>query len=207
LSFNSIENIIKSGDNIIKNFEKKEPILFRTEPVDDLMVLIFGEVVTEMSDFNGKVMQVERIKSPSLLAPGFVFASKNISPVDIISDEKTTILYISKSQILKYCNENQDFLKSLLEVISKKVIFLSQKLYFNSMKSIKEKIIFYLMQLYNQQGKTYEIILPVSIEEMSHIFGVARPSLSREFLKLEECGIIKKEGNKILLLNKNELYF
>lgn len=205
LTIEKLESIIKSKNSEIKDYKKKEIIFFRGQKFEYLLVLIFGEVITEMNDFNGKVVQVERIKAPSLLAPGFLFNSKNCSPVDILADSRVTILKLEKSYILQLCKDNDEFLENFLKIVSNKLTFLSEKLYLNSLKTIKEKIIFYLISLYNSQNKANEIILPISLEELSHLFGVARPSLSREFINLEKEGLIMKNNNKIKILNKEEL--
>ncbi|TGG88216.1 Crp/Fnr family transcriptional regulator [Geotoga petraea] len=190
----TLDNSFKSVD-----FEKDSIIKSRGEKLDHLMVLLFGEVKTQMSDFNGKVIQIEKLKSPTMLAIGFVFQKNNILPVDIITTKKSSVLFIKKQTLIEFSCKKEDFLESLLDHIGSKMNFLSQKLWFTTLKTIKEKILFYLLQLYNQNNQENEFEMPVRIEELSLLFGVTRPSLSRILLALEKEDYFKRDGRNINL--------
>ncbi|MGM0640335.1 MAG: Crp/Fnr family transcriptional regulator [Thermotogota bacterium] len=181
------------------DYDKDSLIKSRGEKLDHLMILIYGEVKTQMSDFNGKFIQIEKLKSPTMLAIGFVFQKNNILPVDIITTKKSSILFIQKQTLLQFSCEKKEFLENLLNHIGSKMNFLSQKLWMTSLKTIKEKILFYLLQLYNQNNHSSEYEMPIRIEELSMLFGVTRPSLSRAFSKLEQDNYFKREGKRIKL--------
>jgi CRP-like cAMP-binding protein len=70
-------------------------------------------------------------------------------------------------------------------------------------KTIKEKIANYLLTL--PKDKDQNVTLDSSIEELSNLFGVSRPSLSRAFSELEEKKIIQKNKKKIKILDGNKL--
>jgi CRP-like cAMP-binding protein len=188
----TLENSFKSVD-----FEKNSVIKNRGEKLDHLMVLLFGEVKTQMSDFNGKVIQIEKLKSPTMLAIGFVFQKNNILPVDIITTKKSSVLFIKKDTLLEFSFKKKQFLENLLNHIGGKMNFLSQKLWITSLKTIREKILFYLLQLYNQNNHKEQFEMPVKIEELSLLFGVTRPSLSRTLSELEKEDYFQREGKTI----------
>jgi CRP-like cAMP-binding protein len=190
----TLENSFKSVD-----FEKNSVIKNRGEKLDHLMVLLFGEVKTEMSDFNGKVIQIEKMSSPTMLAIGFVFQKNNVLPVDIITTKKSSVLFIKKDSLIEFSCKKKDFLENLLNHIGSKMNFLSQKLWITSLKTIREKILFYLLQLYNQNNHKEQFEMPVKIEELSLLFGVTRPSLSRTLSELEKEGYFQREGKTINL--------
>jgi len=195
----TLENSFKSVD-----FEKNSVIKNRGEKLDHLMVLLFGEVKTEMSDFNGKVIQIEKMSSPTMLAIGFVFQKNNVLPVDIITTKKSSVLFIKKDSLIEFSCKKKDFLENLLNHIGGKMNFLSQKLWITSLKTIREKILFYLLQLYNQNNHKERFEMPVKIEELSLLFGVTRPSLSRALSELEKEDFFRRNG-KIIVLNINKL--
>ena len=62
----------------------------------------------------------------------------------------------------------------------------------------------YLLELSKRQQSNH-IELTASHNELSELFGVARPSLSRTIRELDHQELIKAQGKKISILNKDEL--
>ncbi len=199
LTIEEIKSLTSNDSFKTLDYEKDNIIKSRGEKLEHLMVLLYGEVKTQMSDFNGRVIQIEKLKSPTMLAIGFVFQKNNILPVDIITTKKSSVLFIKKQTLIEFSCKKEDFLESLLDHIGSKMNFLSQKLWFTTLKTIKEKILFYLLQLYNQNNQENEFEMPVRIEELSLLFGVTRPSLSRILLALEKEDYFKRDGRNINL--------
>lgn len=200
----NIENLFSKNDFIIRDYEKNSAIKLRGDEINELIVLLEGEVKGEMSDFNGKSFQVERIKAPNLIASAFLFNKNNNIPVDAITTKKSKVLFIDKNIILKKSFENKEFMEIIIGDMSEKVGFLSEKLWLSNLKTLKEKICHYLMKQHNIQ-KNNIIKLPVSIEVLSQLMGVARPSLSRCFGEMEEEGILIKRGNEIEIIDCNKI--
>lgn len=199
---------IFSEDEFNKEEYKKDSIIrFRGSKLNDMLILFSGEIKTEMNDFNGKTIQIEKIKAPAILASGFLFSPERKLPVNIISIKPTIILTINSDKLIKISTENKTFLENLLKNISKKIDFLSQKLWLSSLKTLREKIIFFLIQQMNEQNNDKFIQMNITVEELSKLFGVARPSLSRAFSELENEGIICKNGNRVNIIDKKSMKF
>ncbi len=62
-----------------------------------------------MQDFSGKAITIETMEAPSILASGFLFATKNVIPVDIVSTDKSAVLYIERDGIIWLCREYEVF--------------------------------------------------------------------------------------------------
>jgi CRP-like cAMP-binding protein len=183
----------------IKKFSKGSLIYTSGEKVEKLMILIEGEVITEMVDFNGKILEVERMKSPDILASALLFSKDNFLPVDVLAVKDVAILYIEKEDLIRLFQSNNGLLLSFLEDIGEKFQFVTAKLRVNSFHTIREKITMYLLNLYNQQNKSNELTIPLTLEELANLFGVTRPSLSRAFSQMQKEGLFVKSGNTIIL--------
>ncbi len=183
----------------IKKFSKGSLIYTSGEKVEKLMILIDGEVITEMVDFNGKILEVERIKSPDILASALLFSKDNFLPVDVLAVKDVAMLYIEKGDLIRLFQSNNALLLSFLEDIGEKFQFVTAKLRVNSFHTIREKITMYLLNLYNQQNKSNELTIPLTLEELANLFGVTRPSLSRALSQMQKEGLFVKSGNKIIL--------
>ncbi|ABX31880.1 transcriptional regulator, Crp/Fnr family [Petrotoga mobilis SJ95] len=183
----------------IKKFSKGSLIYTSGEKVEKLMILIEGEVITEMVDFNGKILEVERMKSPDILASALLFSKDNFLPVDVLAVKDVAILYIEKEDLIRLFQSNNVLLLSFLEDIGEKFQFVTAKLRVNAFHTIREKITMYLLNLYNQQNKSNELTIPLTLEELANLFGVTRPSLSRAFSQMQKEGLFVKNGDKIIL--------
>ena len=90
-----------------------------------------------------------------------------------------------------------------LNIVSAKAQFLSQKITFLSLKTIKEKIAFFLLQRLKNDSSSVKI--EMSQTEVAGLMGVARPSLARTIGEMESHGIIKWERSQVTVLDPKGL--
>ncbi len=188
-----------------KYYEPGDLIAYQDDNVEHLMIVINGISRGEMIDIGGKTVIIEEIESPRPLAPAFIFGQNNTFPVNIISQTKTEILKIPKSEFVKMMQKNDKLLTNFMNNISGRAQFLSQKLKFLSFHSIKGKFAFYILNLAKNSNSNY-VTLPFSQSKLAEIFGVTRPSLSRAIRELHNDNIIRAEAKNIQIINTYELY-
>src|ERR1035437_3625059 len=85
----------------IKQYEVDDIIAYGGDICNDLLIIIKGEVVAEMSNFDGRSIKIEEIVAPNTIAEAFVFGNQNVYPVTIIAKSKSSILSIPKQELLK----------------------------------------------------------------------------------------------------------
>lgn len=198
-----LKDLFSKTQFYVKSFEKGESIAFRDEQYDTLMIIIKGKIKGEMQDFNGKVIKIEDLEAPQPLAPAFLFGSANKLPVDIFSESKCEILFIPKASFMFLMQENSIILKNYMDRICDKANFLSNRIWFLSFKTIKEKLAHYLLSL--DKKNENKILLNKSQTELADFFGVARPSLARVIGELESEGVITVSGKNISILDRGAL--
>jgi CRP-like cAMP-binding protein len=194
---------LSQGNYTLKRYHKNEVIAYTGESCEYLYILISGSLRAEMFDFTGKVLKIEDIIAPRAIASGFLFGKNNTFPVNVVANEDVQILSIPKVSVLDHLKTNELFLTNFLNNISDYIYFLSQRIYFLSFKTIREKIAQYLLNLSSPDKS--QIILPKSLTRLSEYFGVTRPSLSRVLGELEKDGIIHTDHGKIGILNRERL--
>ncbi len=203
ISADEIPMFLSQGNYTLKRYHKNEVIAYAGEPCDYLIILISGSLRAEMLDFSGKTLKVEDIIAPRAIASGFLFGKNNSFPVNILVNEDVQILSIPKNSVLDHLKSNEIFLMNFLNNISNYIHFLTQRIYFLSFKTIREKIAQYLLNISSVEKNL--IVLPKSITELSEYFGVARPSLSRVLGDLEKDGIIIANRRKIQIFDRKRL--
>jgi CRP-like cAMP-binding protein len=199
-----IELILDNYHHNLRKFEKEEYVIYSASKCDDLPLLIIGSVRGEMNDPSGRMVKIEDIVAPAVLASAFIFGSENKYPVDVIANEPSQIIFIPKDSLIKLFRDYPVILKNFLDDISNRAQFLTKKIRFLTLETIREKLANYLIGLYVAQTKDM-VQIPVTQTKLADFFGVARPSLAREIASMESDGIIKTNRNNITILNLNKL--
>lgn len=204
LENNKIGNLIKSVEHQSKSYKKGEIILFSGDKYDKLIIIVKGSVTCEIVDFEGKVLQLETITAPDTIAPSNIFGDNNILPHDITSREDSKLLFINKESVLELLMSENKILKNYLDIVANNTHNLSNRIKMLGLQSIREKIaMFFLEQVNKRRSNTFR--LDKTHAELSDIFGVERPSLSREIRKLNNEGLIESKGKNITIKNKQAL--
>ena len=169
-----------------------------------LVILTKGSVRGEMIDYSGRLIKVEDIAAPRAIAPLFLFGEENRYPVEVTANEPTEVIELPKSSVLSLFRKNEQFLENYMNLSANYARTLSDKLFFMSFKTIRQKLASYLLRLYKQQQQTH-ITLDRSQQELSDYFGVSRPSLARELAHMQEDGLLIADRKHITILQKEEL--
>ena len=202
ISPEQIELLLMSNEHQIIRFSDREIIEFRGNKTNNLWIILEGKVKGEMIDESGKLVKIEDISSPMPLAIAFIFSEKGIFPVNICANEEVKMLRIPKASVINMMQKNQQFLQNFLTMISNKANFLSDRIYFMSFKTIRQKIDHYII---DESGSKDSFIMRSTQQELSDFFGIARPSLARIFSELEKENIIRVEKKKIEIVNRKAL--
>lgn len=203
LQESEIEEIFSKTHHFTRTFEVGDIAAFSGEPVNFMMIVLEGSVKGEMQDFSGKVIKIDDIKAPRVLASAFIFGKQNKFPVNVMANEKTRILYIPKYDFMKMLQGDIRILQNFLNVISSQGQMLANKLKFLSFKTIKGKIAQYLLSLAAPDKTMIE--LPMTQNELAEQFGVARPSLARALGEMADEGIISVDRRVVKILDRKRL--
>jgi CRP-like cAMP-binding protein len=173
------------------------------EPVYSLIVVVKGTVKGEMTDWAGHVIKIEDISAPEALAVAFMFGNRNKFPVNVMAVSDVELLFIDKPDFLKLLMKDNALLVNLLDMISNRSQFLSEKIKFLNFKTIKGKLVNFIMSKSGKDGTS--ITLGMTQNDLADFFGVTRPSVARAIGELEEDGYIAAKGKLITIVNKKGL--
>ena len=187
-----------------RSYKKGEILAQQGAVCNRLVILTKGSVRGEMIDYSGRLIKVEDIAAPSAIAPLFLFGEENRYPVEVTANEPTEVIELPKSSVLSLFRKNEQFLENYMNLSANYARTLSDKLFFMSFKTIRQKLASYLLRLYKQQQQTH-ITLARSQQELSDYFGVSRPSLARELAHMQEDGLLIADRKHITILQKEQL--
>lgn len=204
LDKHTVRKLLEEISYFRRTYRKKEIIAGEGDKVNGLLLLLRGCVTGEMLSQSGKVVKIEKINEGHALAAAFLFGSDNYYPVNIISDTETECVFLRKHSLMRLLKLNEKVMKNYLDMISEQAQFLSAKIRFLVMQNIKGKIAHYLLEK-EKDSKGENIYLSYSQTDLSELFGVTRPALSRALRQLHVEGILVVEGKHIFIKNKTAL--
>lgn len=180
-------------------FEKGEMIFSEDEVPSKLPVLISGSVTIGRDLYDGKrnILAIFENKGDTF-GYELLFTGDSAYGVFAQAQTKTQILMIPKKFLLGTCERNCGFhsvlIANMLFIMAQKSLALNGRLEIMSCSSLRKKIAKFILYMNKDSN-----ITPASMnrQEMADFLNVARPSLSRELIKMQNEGLISLEGRKI----------
>ena len=184
---------------------KKGEVIFQEEEICSAIGLIIdGTINIERIYPNGKSIVMSKFKDGDVFGEALLFSKVNKYPATVIALSDCKVLYLTKNEIIKLFSVENKLMENFMMLLSEKIIILNNKIRSISLKSVRQKVVDYILCEYMNE-KNEEIKLKYSKEEIANDIGIPRPSLSRELIKLRDEGLINFSRNKITILNIEEL--
>ena len=204
LKLNEIEEILDSVQYSIEKYSKGSIIANEEDECNSIGLILEGLVEIQRIYPSGNTIIVKRLKSGDVFGEALVFSKKSTYPATVISAMDSKILFINKNEILRLCLREEKILENFISLLSDKVFMLNNKVKSLAFKSVREKVINFILGLHkNQQNDLLK--LKNSKEDIALHLGIPRPSLSRELIKLREDGLIEFDRVSIKILDLEAL--
>lgn len=207
--FNNVDktNILKIINSLkysIISYKKGEVIFQEEETCTSIGLIINGTINIERIYPNGKSIVMSKFKDGDVFGEALLFSKVNKYPATVIALSDCRVLYLTKNEIVKLFSMENRIMENFMMLLSEKIIILNNKIRSIALKSVRQKVVDYILCEYMNE-KNKEIILKYSKEEIASDIGIPRPSLSRELIRLRDEGLINFSRNKITILNIEEL--
>lgn len=199
-----ISEILKSVTYSKMKYKKGEILANEDDPCTSIGAILEGEIDIERIYASGKGIVLNRLKRGDVFGEALVFSENSKYPATIICVSDCTVLHIKRDEILNLCTINKKILENFVSLLSNKVLMLNKKVKSLAFRSIREKVVDYILGLKKDQ-KTLKIKLKVNKEEIASYIGIPRPSLSRELINLKKDGIIDFDRTSITILDEEAL--
>lgn len=191
------------------NYYKKDERLVNTgDPLTEMGIILSGELDISKETSTGEKIIIGKLKAKSIFGEIAVLAQANYAPAQVTATTPCTVLFISPLTILgscsKHCIGHVQLISNTVQLVANKALNLNQKIDILVVKSMRGRICAYLARLY-KQSDNYIMTIPFNRNGLAEFLNVSRPSLSRELGRMEDEGLIHMEGNKIEILDTDEI--
>jgi len=204
LSYDEIKQSISIIGCSLKSYNKGEIIANEEDDCNSLGFVLDGAIEIQRIYLSGKQIILKRLSHGDVFGEALIFSKKSKYPSTVVAFSDCNILYISKADILKLCTIDERVLGNFMSALSNKILMLNSKIKSIAFKSIKHKVINFILEQAKMQ-KSETIKLKESKEEIAAALGIPRPSLSRELMNLRDLNYIEFDRNVIKIINIEEL--
>ncbi|PKL06319.1 MAG: hypothetical protein CVV53_04910 [Spirochaetae bacterium HGW-Spirochaetae-9] len=188
----------------IRCFDENSVVFLSGCRYSSLYILIEGEAWAEMTSDEGKVVRVESFKAGESLAAAILFTEGQTLPVSVEAQKACRFVVIPKEGLLDLCMKHKAILEALLGEMGNRLSTLTDRLKAAQFISLREKLADWLLRRMELSGSPI-LHIEATRERMAELFGVARPSLSRELGALRHLGVIDFSGKEIRIVDARGL--
>ncbi len=200
------EGLLKCIDAKIKKYDKNDFIIFQGEKIDYIGVVLKGTINILKEDALGERNIIAKLSPLNLFGEAFVCAGIENSPVSVVALEKCEVMTVAFKKIISTCptscSHHSILIENMIKILANKTIFLNDKIDILTKRSIREKIMTYLLTI-SKDFKEGSFFIPFSRDEFADYLCVNRSALSRELSNMKRDGIIDYDKNNFVLLKKS----
>ena len=206
LSIDEVELFIKQTNSVVKNYESGTRVLKAYESNARIGVIVKGEAQIVSEDRMGNEVIGHRLQRGAIIGSTSAILSMdgNFTSVDTLTD--VTVLWIPYKSLInvsvKLGRIHGIVMKNFLEAFCRKNILMMQKIELLSQKSLRERVILYLLNRERLQ-QTDNVEVPGRVQ-MAKELECNRSALTRELKHMQTEGLIECD-DKHLRLNKSKI--
>lgn len=199
ISSDEIEFMLKCFHAIQMTYKKERTIISSIINSNYIGVILSGTANMVRYDYNGNRTILEKLERDSVFGNIFTALGNDIS---IIATSDCEVLLIEYSHVYEQCRKNCKchitFTSNVLDLLSKKVIELNERLEVLSNRTIRDKLLSYFALLVKGKSKR-TLTLPFTYTELADYLSVDRSAMTRELKNLKDEGFITTNGKRITL--------
>ena len=187
---------------VINNYDKNQFIYFEGCNTPDAGIVLEGHVQMVSSDSLGNRLILEEFGAKDFFAYNLTGLNPDYTPLNVVSVISSSVLFFDCDHILNApssCTYHNMLADNLLRIMTRKNMNLNQKINVLSKRTIREKIMTFLVSEANKKGSS-KITLNFNRQELADYLCVDRSALSRELGKLKNEGQLDFSNNYFELL-------
>lgn len=193
-----------------RKFSDESYIFRQGETPRNLFLVLEGAVMIAKNFASGKRDVLFIVEKGDVFGEMFLFADAGKYWYDAIAQGNVRLLEMPWDFFYCFCSNacehHRMITRNMLEIQSEKNFSMTRKLHLLSGTTLKERIALWLL---DQAVSDDTVKLTMNREALADYLGTARPSLSRELMKMQQEGLIAVEKNVIRLIDRcalEELY-
>jgi CRP-like cAMP-binding protein len=200
-----LKSLLSCLGAMYRSYEKNETVMLAGSRIDQIGIVLDGKVQVVREDLLGNRSIIESIEEYELFAEEFACASVDVVPISVIAAEDCTIMWVRFRKILTTCSSacifHSRLIENMMKILARKNLTLNQKIDCLSKRSIRDKIIAYLVSQ-AEKHKNLTFTIPFNRTELADYLCIDRSAMSRELGKMRAEGLCDYDRNTFRILSK-----
>ena len=184
-----------------KHYNKGQTIFSEGDETTGLFVVIDGRIKIYKVSSEGKEQILHIFETGQSFGEVTVFTGQQL-PANAQTLAESRLLLFPRSAFVGLVTANPSLALNLLAIMSKKLRQFAAQIENLSLKEIPARLASYLIYLAEEQNSGDAVTLNVSKGQLASLLGTIPETLSRIFAKLSGQNLIRVEGPKITLLDR-----
>lgn len=174
---------------------KNDNIFSQGKSIRNLYYILEGKIKLVRNTVEGEEIIMHVAYSGELLAEASLFSDQY--HCSAVADSESVVLSYNKAELMSHLEEYPATMKYLLKIFAQQVKDLRVISEIKNIHSAKERILAYLK---NEMRDSKRINLSISLKDTAYKIGLAHETFYRELKKLEQAGMLSRDGRHIELL-------
>jgi CRP/FNR family transcriptional regulator len=187
-----------------KKVNKGETIFSEGDEGKGFFVVLDGRVKIYKVSADGKEQILHIFGQGQPFGEVPVFAGRKF-PANAQAISKGRVLFFPRTSFVALITENPSLSLNMLSILSSKLREFTVQIENLSLKEIPARLASYLIYLADEQQSDDAVTLGISKGQLASTLGTIPETLSRIFAKLSNQGLIRVQGSKIALLDREGL--
>lgn len=191
-----------------KTYKKGEYIWHAGDNALYIGLVIDGRINILRDDILGNRTIISNINRKQTFGEAYAIDSIKEYPVSVKAAVDSTILLIDRNKLVSPCplgcGFHNQLIKNLLAILAKKNIKLSSRIECITKKTIKQKVVFYLLDEMKMNDEE-KLSIPFNRNELAEYLNVNRSALSRVLSSLKKQNIITYSKNSFDILDMDAI--
>ncbi len=197
------ERILKCSKSGMKKYPAGTYIFEQGGMPTKLFLLLEGQGQICKDFTSGKRDVLYLVEAGNVFGEIFLFGDRKHYWYDAVAITDVAVLEMPWDFFYHFCSNACDHHKQLtqnmLEILSENNFRITRKLHIISTSSLRERIAIWLIDSMDEKAN---VRLHMNREQLADFLGVARPSLSRELMRMQKDGLIEVGRKSIRVCNR-----
>jgi CRP/FNR family transcriptional regulator len=182
-------------------FKRGQTIFTEGDEATGFYVGITGRVKIFKLSFEGKEQILHIFGPGEPFGEVAVFTGQN-SPANAEAMDESRIFFFSRESFVELIKNNPSIALNMLAVLSMRLRRFTHLIDDLSLKEVPGRLSAYLLYLSEQEKGTTDLELTITKTQLASLLGTIPETLSRIFGKMSKQGLIKLDGPRIRILDK-----
>lgn len=198
------ERILNCAKAQIRHCKAGGYIFCQDEKPSRLFLLLEGQVHICKDFASGRRDILYLVEAGNVFGEMFLFGNRKRYWYDAVAITDAEFLELPWDFFYHFCSNacehHKQLTQNMLEILSESNFKITRKLHIVSSFSLRERIAIWLMDAADEEGVAQ---LKMNREQLADFLGVARPSLSRELMKMQADGLLEVSKKQIVIKDKD----